>query len=196
MKNRFIFFLTLFFVLVWVTACNDDDDVPPAENEEEIITDVTLTFTPDGGGSAVTATAQDSDGEGPQGLEVQDNVVLAASTTYLLTMTLENSINGEDITEEIDAEDDEHLFFFGWTEGLFSNPAGNGNIDNRADAVRYLDEDENELPVGLETAWTTGTTSTGTFRILLKHQPNIKSEISTSQEGESDLDLTWDITIQ
>ena len=114
------------------------------------------------------------------------------STEYQLSITLTNSIEGEDITEEIMEEDDEHMFFFEWTDDMFADPNGNGNADNRDDAVNYVDFDENNLPVGLLTDWTTKLEmSTGTFRVVLKHQPDIKSETSTIDDGGTDVDLTW-----
>ncbi len=190
-------------VLAWVLisilswSCSDDD-IPEAENEEEIITDVTLTFSPTAGGNDITALAQDPDGEGPKELEIAKNIELMANTSYTLTLALENSIAGESITEEVEAESDEHMFFFGWTDGLFSNPTGDGNIgtDQRNDPVNYDDSDENAQPVGLITSWTTGDAGYGTFQVILKHQPGIKSATSTSADGESDVDITWDITIQ
>ena len=99
----------------------------------------------------------------------------------------------------VEEEADEHQFFFEWTDGVFSNPTGNGNIDNKSDPVNYGSSvDSNGLPLGLTTSWTTSTTATtGTksFRILLKHQPEIKSATSTSADGESDLDLSFTISI-
>lgn len=195
-KFENLLFVLLAFTLV-LTAC-EDDDVPPEENEEEIITDVTLTFTPLGGGSPVVATAQDPDGEGPQDIAVVDNIVLATNTTYELSLDLVNSIANESITEEVEEEDEEHMFFFGWTNDLFADPAGDGNIgpDARGDAVNYNDQDDNGNPLGLSTTWTTADAASGTFRVILKHQPNIKTDQSTSQDGESDIDLSWSITVQ
>ena len=182
--------------MVGVIGCGDQD-APEAENEEEIITDVTLTFTPSAGGTAITASAQDPDGEGPEELEVTQDIELDANTTYVLTLELGNSIEGESITEEIE-EDDEHMFFFGWTSGLFTDPTGDGNIgtSNRDDPMNYNDYDDDDFPVGLSTTWTTGDAASGTFRVILKHQPDIKSATSTSANGESDVDITWDITIE
>jgi hypothetical protein len=109
-------------------------------------------------------------------------------------MELLNSIEGEDITEEIMEEDEEHMFFFAWTEGIFSDPMGDGNADNRADAVNYNDFDANGQPVGLSTDWTTSAGMTnGTFRVVLKHQPGIKSATSTIADGGTDVDLTWNV---
>lgn len=171
-----------------------DNDVPEAEDEEEIITDVTLTFTSAAG--TVTASAQDPDGEGPESIEVSGSIDLAPNTEYILTLALENSVEGESITEEIEEEDEEHMFFFAFTEGLFSDPAGNGNVDARSDVVNYNDADANGFPVGLSTTWTTGDAAEGTFQLILKHQPDLKSASSGSTVGSSDVDLTWNVTIQ
>jgi len=194
-KLNYLLSLGVLLSLMVLAGC--DDDAPEAENEEEIITDVTLTFTPDGGGTAVVAAAKDADGEGPGDLAVISDITLDSGTTYTLTLDLQNSIEQESITEEIEEEDDEHMFFFEWTSGLFTNPTGDGNIGagNRADPVNYEDTDGTN-PVGLETSWTAGAAATGTFRVILKHQPDIKTASSNSTDGESDIDITWNITIE
>lgn len=179
--------------LTWDISVAQDPDAPPCENEEEIITDVILTFTPTAGGDAVVARAQDPDGEGPLDLEILDQIELIENTTYDLSVEFYNSIEDEDITEEVEEEADEHMIFFEWTEGLFSDPSGNGNADNRADPVNYNDQDVNGFPLGLATSWTTGGILSGTFRLVLKHQPGMKSANSTIDDGNSDIDLTWDL---
>ncbi len=193
--ERLLFASLFLFTFI---AC-DDDDVPPEENEEEAITNVTLTFTPSGGGNAVEATWVDADGEG-SGAPVLTDIELAANTTYTMSIELTNALDPtdvEDVTEEIEEEDEEHMFFFGWTDGLFTDPTGDGNIDTRSDAVNYEDPlDDNGYPVGLETEWTTGDAATGEFRIVLKHQPDIKTASSTATDGESDIDIRWNIEIQ
>ncbi|MDQ3394846.1 MAG: hypothetical protein M3512_12145, partial [Bacteroidota bacterium] len=45
---------------------------------------------------------------------------------YTLKLDLQNSIAGESIAEEVEEEAGEHMFFFGWTSGLFSDPTGDG----------------------------------------------------------------------
>jgi hypothetical protein len=62
--------------------------------------------------------------------------------------------------------------------------------------VNYEDEDANGLPLGLETSWTTGAASSGKFRVMLKHQPALKTTSSTSSTGETDLDTEFTINIQ
>ena len=194
MKNLLL--LGLMVSVVGFSSC-EDDEAPEAENEEEVIDLVSLTFTPQGGGAAITAKATDPDGEGVADFEFED-ITLKVDETYTLSITLENTEEGEDITEEVEEEGAEHMFFFGFTNDLFADPTGNGNIDNRQDPVNYNDTDEGGLPVGLSTSWTTGSTASanGSFRVILKHQPDIKTASSGSGDGESDIDLTWNISIE
>jgi len=91
---------TNIYDLNWTINVADDADAPECENEEEVIDKVTLTFTPVGGGTPVVAVASDPDGPGPLDLTVGD-IALMESTEYEMSITLENTIEGENITEEI-----------------------------------------------------------------------------------------------
>jgi hypothetical protein len=186
--------LIIFNILFLISAC-DDEDVPPEENPEELITFVELTFTPEAGGTPVVARAEDPDGEGVQDIAPLGPISLNANQTYVMTIELGN--DDEDITEEINKEKEEHMFFFEFTDGLFTDPNGNGNADNRSDQVNYEDFDADQYPVGLITEWTTGDAATGTFRVVLKHQPDgEKTAASTVNDGETDVSITWNISIQ
>jgi hypothetical protein len=182
----------------FISGCDDDD--PVREDTPELITKATLTFTPSAG-SAVVVTATDPDGEGSQDLTVDGPITLQTNQTYVLTIQLINELAEPsdpeyDITAEVQEEGDEHMFFFSWTNNVFADPVGDGNIDNRADDVNYGDQDANSLPIGLQTTWTTGTFGAGSFHVVLKHQPQLKSSTSGSSEGETDLDIQFAITIQ
>jgi len=191
-------FLVLMLGLL-IAGCESDD--PQKEDTPELITKATLTFTPVGGGTAVTATATDPDGEGVQDIAVDGAINLTAGVNYTLSLSLINELAEVtspeyNITEEVEEEGDEHMFFFAWTGDVFSDPTGTGNIDNRADAVNYEDEDEGGLPIGIVTSWTAGAaSSSGTFRVVLKHQPDLKTETSGSDTGESDLDIEFEINV-
>ena len=93
-------------------------------------------------------------------------------------------------------EDDEHMFFFSFTDGIFSNPTGDGNVDSRQDPLNYNDQDENGLPVGLSTRWTTGAAASGEFNIVLKHQPGQKTDTSDATVGGTDVDVSFSLSIQ
>tara|TARA_B100000287_G_scaffold129971_2_gene122005 strand:- start:612 stop:1211 length:600 start_codon:yes stop_codon:yes gene_type:complete len=199
MKNIFKLNYLLFAVLTLFifTACEEDDAAPEEEHEEEVITDVKLIFTP-ASGSVVTARAQDPDGEGVQELQVLDAINLAQGTTYILTFEIMNNLEtpGEDIGEEIAEEDDEHQIFFAFTDGAFTDPNGNGNIDNASDPVNYGDSDANGNPVGLNTQWTTAGASTGTFTVRLQHQPDVKTATSGANDGDTDFELQFVLNIE
>lgn len=184
--------------LLFLFRCEVED--PVREDVPELITKVTLTFTP-AVGDPVVVTATDPDGEGVQDVQVDSDIKLTISKSYSLTLTLANGLVNPsdpqyDVTEEVEEEGDEHIFYFSWTNDIFSDPSGDGNIDSRADAVNYEDQDVNGLPIGLETFWTAGTASSGDFRIMLKHQPDLKSATSESGAGETDLDLTFTVKVE
>ena len=202
MKNIFKlnYLLYAFLTLFIFTACEEDEVAPEEENEVEVFTDVKLVFTPTNslsGLATVEATAQDPDGAGVQELQVSGSIDLAANTSYTLTMVIENCLESpcELMNEEIEEEDEEHQFFFAFTEGAFSNPTGNGNVDNASDPIVYNDTDGNGNPVGLNTSWTTAGASTGTFTVRLQHQPDVKTATSGANDGDTDFELTFDLNI-
>ena len=204
--NSFLKLMSVTIAIVMLTtisACNNDD--PKKEDTPELITKATLTFTPSGG-SPIVVTATDPDGEGVQNITVDGPINLAMNKTYTLTIALINELAAPsdpayNITSEVEEEGDDHIFFFAWTNNVFSDPTGNGNIDNRNDAVNYNgganSKDANNRPLGLTTTWTAATSvASGTFRVLLKHQPGLKSDTSDSNTGETDLDIQFTINIQ
>lgn len=190
-------------VLLFFTGCQVTD--PQKEDVPELITKVILTFSPSGGGETVIVEANDPDGEGIQSIKVNGTIYLKSDIAYTMTIQLINGLADPsdpeyDITHEVRAEGQEHIFFFAWTNNVFSNPAGNGNIDNRSDEVNYSggsdSVDTSGRPLGLTTSWTTTSAASGALRILLKHQPNLKSDTSDANTGETDLDLSFPITVQ
>jgi hypothetical protein len=190
--------------IVFLTACKNEDPIP--ENIPELITKVVLTFSPTGGGSPVTVTANDPDGGGVQDIVVDGPINLLKGSQYTLSIELINELylpGDEDynITEAVKEEGEEHQFFFSFSEGVFSSPTGAGNIKDNASStagsINYLDVDNGGLPIGISTSWTTvnAAASDKSFRVILKHQPEIKSTTSTSLDGESDLDITFVLNV-
>ena len=199
---RFCLSVPLFVSLLSLQGCDNND--PVKEDVPETITEVTLTFTNDQGGT-VRATASDPDGEGVQDMVVGYPIDLALNKTYTLKIKringlAEPSSPNYDVSAEVAEEGNEHMFFFGWTNNLFTNPAGDGNIDGRSGAVNYYgasdSRDSKNLPLGLTTTWTTtSAVGTGTFRVMLKHLPAIKTETTGTDVGETDLDVTFDLVV-
>jgi len=192
----------MFFLAGALLASCGDDEAPAPEPELEVITNVTLVFTNTADPSdVVMARAEDPDGPGAQELELLDNsFTLTSGTTYTLTYNIVNALDAddpEDVGEEILEEDNEHQFFFGFTNNAFTNPMGDGNRDNSGDPVIYNDMDENNNNVGLSTNWTAGDAMTnGFFRVTLKHQPDIKTSTTGVNDGDTDFDLNFTLNIE
>ena len=192
MKNIFqtksLILLSIFISLISMISCSDDPEDPEAENEEELITTVTYTLTPYEGGDAVVLSYIDLDGEG----EIEPTITngtLSAATVYSGALTLLNETESpaESITEEIEEEDDEHQFFFSSTITDLQ--------------VEYADEDGDGKPVGLTTTLTTGAVGSGYLTITLRHEPeksaaNVASGDITSAGGETDISVTFTLTIE
>ena len=195
--------LAILFSVITIIGCSNDDDVAPEEeNEVEVFTDVTLVFTNTADvNDVVRASAQDPDGTGIQELQILDAITLAGDTEYTLTYEILNALDPadiEDIGDEILEEDNEHQFFFSFTENVFANPTGNGNIDAAADPINYNDADENGNPVGLSSTWTTSSTASSgaSFTVRLQHQPDVKTATSGSNDGDTDFALTFALNIE
>jgi len=196
-KKQVIYFTAVLFLAFG--SCKKEK----AEKEEvpETITKVKLTFTNDNKAAAVVI-AEDPDGNGVQPWKAAP-IKLSPGKKYDLSISLYNGLlkasdPGYDLTDEIRKKGDEHQFFFKWTNGLFADPAGDGNMDNRNDPVNYVDKDQTGAPIGLKTKWTTKNepSSGGTWQIVLKHQPDLKGSNSSSKDGETDLDITFPITVE
>lgn len=179
---------SIFISMLAIMSCSDDPDDPVIENEDEVITTLTYTLTPSGGGSAVVLQYRDLDGDGPEQPTIT-NGTLSAETTYSGAFTLLNETESpaESITEEIAEEDADHQFFF---------------VSTISDlTVAYDDTDGDGNPVGLASTLTTGAAGSGTLTVTLKHEPN-KSASGVSDGnianagGETDISVIWTITVE
>ncbi|SHI69060.1 hypothetical protein SAMN04488096_103336 [Mesonia phycicola] len=181
--------LALFLAIVpFISSCSSDDDSPEIINEEEVITDVTLTFTNSTEGS-VTYTYTD-----PQYRDdsyVAPVISLTSGETYEVETNFYNNSDPEDpelITEEVEEESDDHFLTYGFSD-----------VDiefTRTDGANSTDSDG--VQIGLSTEWVAGTTGTGSVLVSLVHQPTEK--ITDPEEGavvggETDAAVTFDLEI-
>ncbi|UOB17470.1 type 1 periplasmic binding fold superfamily protein [Abyssalbus ytuae] len=187
--------LTFFALGAVLVSCSSDDDNPEPVNEEEVITTLTVTLTPQGG-TPVILESKDLDGDGPNDPVITVSGNLAANTTYNGTIVLLNETEtpAEDITEEVEEEAEEHQFFY--------------EIRDNLDATVAYDDTEADYPpntgtnpVGLSFILTAGNASTGSFRVTLKHEPNkdatgVADGDITNAGGETDIDQTFNLTIE
>ncbi len=200
MKNTLIFPLILLVSGLFIfSACEKEVEAPDEENEVEEFTNIEFIFTNvDDPNDETRGIWEDEDGFGPIEPVILQHPTFRPNTTYRLTFIMENRLVTpiEDLTDEILDEDDEHQFFFEFSEALFSNPEGTGNIQDRDGLINYLDFDDNGIPLGLLTEWTTADPQTGAiFRAVLGHQPGVKSETSTWDSGDIDWDITFTIDV-
>ncbi len=185
MKN--LKFLSMFlFAGVAFTSCSNDDDVPDPVNEEEVITTMIVTLTPATGGDAVILQTQDLDGNGPNAPEVTVSGNLNANATYNGSIVLLNETvsPAENVTEEVEEEDEEHQFFYTVGNGL-----------NVTLEYANFDDDGNEL--GTEFNLMTGAASSGSLTFTLRHEPMKPNEGNLSAAGgETDLSATFNVAVE
>lgn len=186
--------------LAFISCEKDDPEIP---NEEELISDVTLTLTPVSGGDEVVFNWHDEDGDG-----VVDDVEvvhgsLAANTTYNSVISLngedheegevvheeesDGHSHGDDIDNEIQEEAVDHQFFYSSVNGL---------------TVTYNDEDTNGNPLGVKTTFITGNDYVGgNLTITLRHEPSkfsdgVSNGDITNAGGETDVEITFALGLQ
>lgn len=164
---------------------NEVTDPKTPENESEVITTIQLTFKDSADlSSSITATFKDPDGDGGKGPTVFDTIQLKSNKTYYATILLldETKSPADTISNEVKKEGKDHLFFY--------HPTG------PTVTVKYNDADTHSppLPVGLSTIWKTGGVSTGTTKVILKHQPGVKN--GTETPGDTDVDITFPTVVK
>ncbi|OEK03362.1 type 1 periplasmic binding fold superfamily protein [Roseivirga sp. 4D4] len=185
-KFSSIKYLSLLVMALIISACDSDD--PEMINEEELITTLRVTFTSQTN-PTVTATFRDIDGPGGNDPEII-NPTLAANTTYTVAVEFlnEEESPAEDITLEVAEEDDEHQVFFVIGTGLNATYA-------------YTDQDGNGNPLGLAGTFTTAAAGAGNLTVTLIHEPdktaaNVSSGDPTNAGGETDIEVTFNVTVQ
>lgn len=181
--TKLIGLLTFGFLILM--SCSDDDENPVPVNEEEVITTMNVTLTPQGGGTAITLQSQDLDGDGPNAPVITVSGNLEDFTTYDGSIELLNETEtpAEDITEEVEEEAEEHQFFFNTT----------GSISN----ILYRDADANSNPIGLEFTLSTQQPGDASLTITLRHEP-LKPNDGTlaGAGGETDIAQTFSLTVE
>lgn len=176
----------IFALIFTLSACEKKD--PKIPNEEEVITTLTYTLTPINGGNTVVMSFKDLDGDGGNAPEITGGTLMA-NETYNGVLELLNEVASpaENITTEIEEEDEGHQFFF------TSSIAG---MD-----ISYNDMDENGNPVGIKTTVTTTNSGAGTLKITLRHEPNktaadVANGDILNAGGETDIEVSFTVDVQ
>jgi hypothetical protein len=184
------------------TACDSNE---PDENagEQEVISNVTLTFTSN---SSPDVTAEAVFNSGSE-LQSTETITLENGINYTVFIELENRFADtaaeRDITAEIAEEDDEHRFFYRVEDDSTGGSPLNGILN-----ITGLDTDGNGDPLGLSfNAETQSATQGDTFlRVKLRHyedeavlpQDKQNDTIDAPEEPEvveNDVDFTFPLVV-
>ena len=180
MKSNFKYLLVGLLSVV-IISCSKDDDSPEPINEEEVITTMTVVLNP----GNITLKSQDLDGDGPNAPNVTVSGNLSANTTYTGSVTFLNELESraEDITEEVEEEDDEHQVIF-VSSGV-------------ALSVSDLNTDGNGNDLGTQFSLSTAAVGSGTLRIVLRHEPTKPNDGTLAGAGgETDIDVSFNVTVE
>lgn len=164
--------------LVLFAGCKDPVD-PIDPNEEELITKVQLSFSEVGNPSnAFTATYSDPDGDGGNNAVQFDTIRLDSGRVYNARIALYDESdpgNIENITNEVQAEADAHLFCY--------------TVSGPSVSILRTDSD-GTYEIGIATTWTASGIGTGTVLVELKHQPEGQKN-GTCAPGATDVSLNF-----
>lgn len=180
MKSNFKYLLVGLLSVV-IISCSKDDDSPEPINEEEVITNMTVVLNP----GNITLKSQDLDSDGPNAPNVTVSGNLSANTTYTGSVTFLNELESpaEDITEEVEEEDDEHQVIF-VSSGV-------------ALSVSDLNTDGNGNDLGTQFSLSTAAAGSGTLRIVLRHEPTKPNDGTLAGAGgETDIDVSFNVTVE
>ena len=144
-----------------------------------------MTITLDSGSDQVELQFQDLDGDGPDAATVTVSGSLSANTTYDGSIVLLNETESpaENVTEEIEEEDDEHQFFYTVGSGL--------DVD-----TEYANFDGDGNPLGTLFVLNVGSASSGGLTFTLRHEPNKPNTGLENAGGSTDIEVTFDVTVE
>ena len=131
---------------------------------------------------STTYTWSDIDGAGGAAPKI-DSIKLTPNGSFAVDVTIQDgSANPvKDFTPEIIAEKDAHLFIY--------------KVTGATVIVSDLSKDTKGKDFGQTATLKTGTASSGTLQILLKHNAD-KAASDPSKTGETDLDIVFPVVIK
>ena len=187
MNNIFKFAITSIAVVSIIFAgCKKDKVENPDVEEQELITTVKLHIT--GANSfdkTFTYKVENGFGMTSPGTITRDDIALAPNAEYNMEVHLLNEKENpaDDITKEVIAEKNAHLFLFETTGTSVTLTDGN--------------KDNNGAPFNQTIKLKTGAAGAGNMTVILKHEPSNKNAVKAADAGgETDVEATFNVLIQ
>ncbi|GGC09112.1 hypothetical protein [Dyadobacter sediminis] len=173
----------LLFTALTFTQCKDAGENVEPDDENELITTITLKFAEKGTTTVNTFSYKDTDGDGGNAPVQFDTILLKPNTAYTLTVEMkdESKTPAEDVTEEIQEKAEEHLLIY--------TPAPATLL-----TYTYGDKDANNFNIGLKGEALTGAAGTGKLKVQLRHQPGTKN--GSAVPGSDDVNLDFTLTVK
>ncbi len=180
----FVYSAVTVAALIGAAACGDSSTAPGGE--QEVISRVTLTLTPSGGGAPIVTYIDDPDGAGPQAPGAQVGALaLARGAVYTGAVKFENRLVNppEDITEEVEEESNEHRVIY--------------TVTGAGLEIANYDVDLQGRPLGVTFTAVSGTLAgTGAVRVVLCHYgESPKPATATSCTVDTDIDVAFNFSI-
>ncbi len=169
-------------VLFWYSCNKPEKGVsPPLPGNEPLTTMKVTAVNVNDSKDTVSATWAQLDPTGAAApVLTEDTLRLKSGTTYNVVIKVLDTLT--DITPEIKARENYHLFCFSVSGGL-----------NLSCVQTDLDTNPKPLSVGLTDQFTTGSGGNGGLEVTLHHQPNVKN--GSCDPGSTDLDATFTVLI-
>ena len=185
---KFLKYSLLASTLIFASCSDDDDNTPDPVNEEEVITTLIVSLemiNGQSGSDTVVMQYQDLDGDGPDAATVTVSGSLNANTVYDGSIVLlnETEMPAENVTVEVEEEDDEHQFFYTVGSGLDV-------------ATEYANFDGDGNPLGTMFVLNVGSASSGGLTFTLRHEPNKPNTGLENAGGSTDIEVTFDVTVE
>lgn len=193
--------LTALLAVALFVTCDSNE---PTENagEQEVISNVTISFDDPATNADPDVTAEAVFGSGGD-LQSVEPITLTNGIAYNVSIELLDRFNDEDITEEIEEEDEEHRFFYRIEDADNGGDPVNGIVD-----ITDLDTDANGDDLGLTfVAETIAATNNPVYlRVKLRHYeedatlPDDKRNdtIDAPEQPEiveNDVDFSYELTV-
>jgi len=190
MKN----ILSIFLILLSLSACDNAETKPSNPNENEVLTTVQLVFSEKGTLVADTFTFRSADGAVFGRNAIQDTIKLKPDAVYgmFLKVLDESKAKPVEITPAIVTEGIQHQFFY-------TSAPDSLIVTNYA----TLNKDKNNLPLGtiVGSITTQKTRGSGTYTVELIHQPNkdgegVISGDKTNAAGTTDISVSFPVVVR